>query len=537
MADPITVFPIQAQKASEQSPVATMYPSDSILLLVSGANKRMLLSAFKTLLAYQPFNGNLSTLAGATPSAAGLNLLSAVSPDVNSYPQITLLGSVAYKTAEQLMTDLRVNGGGVDRTTAQALAGKIYNGLGIGVGTAVSDVTTPVDINAPSDPYLLKMLKVGFTGGEFVFEFTKTTRVRFPPRGLLATVTKQVSETPDDTKASASSLNLNSTEGALIEVTGGVAVNDITLSEGSEKVVRFSGILQIAHNVSLVTLTRDTMTTAAGDVAYFRGLAGGVVLMTDYTKADGTRVFVGDVYLPDGAGHTLRLKSEAMASNSQLSIVNPNSKTLTMLGDFSIAASGFYTTGAGAIVLNADADSEVDLPTSGLLTREVGNYSATNQTPTAATRTYVSGSAITIPASKMKQGTKLSWKFNMLKSAAGTATSTIEVCVGTNGTTADVAVLSFTKPAGTAAADEGFVIVEAVVKAIDAGTSVMLGEMVVMHNLAATGHMTIPVACVHAASGGTDDFSIAGLKVGLCITTGASDAITINQVAAQAFNI
>ena len=161
----------------------------------------------------------------------------------------------------------------------------------------------------------------------------------------------------------------------------------------------------------------------------------------------------------------------------------------------------------------------------------VENYSTATQTPVAATRTYIDGSALAVPLDGLVAGAKLRWSFNMTKTAAGSAASTIDVCFGVAGTTADTAQLSFTKPGGSAAIDEGFVVIEAVVKSVSA-TGVVVGEFVMVHNLASTGHMTIPAACVNVTSSGFDN-TTSGLIAGVCITTGASDAITISQVTAQ----
>ncbi len=161
----------------------------------------------------------------------------------------------------------------------------------------------------------------------------------------------------------------------------------------------------------------------------------------------------------------------------------------------------------------------------------VTNYSSTDQLPVAATRTYIAGSALAIPLDGLVAGATLRWSFNMTKTAAGSATSTFDICFGTAGTTADTAQVSFTKPVGTAAIDEGYVVIEAVVKSVSS-TGVVLGEFVLLHNLAATGHATIPTVVVHAVSSGFDN-TTSGLIAGVCITTGASDAITISQVASQ----
>jgi len=161
----------------------------------------------------------------------------------------------------------------------------------------------------------------------------------------------------------------------------------------------------------------------------------------------------------------------------------------------------------------------------------VKNASAVAQAITAETRTYLAGSALKVPRGGLKVGDTFRWVFSMTKTAAGTATSTIDIAVGTAGTTADTARVSFTKPAGTAAADEARVVVEAVVRSVSA-TGVVVGIMNLTHNLSATGHAQIPSVNVVTVSSGFDNDD-EELYFGLCLTTGASDAITVNVVAAE----
>jgi hypothetical protein len=160
--------------------------------------------------------------------------------------------------------------------------------------------------------------------------------------------------------------------------------------------------------------------------------------------------------------------------------------------------------------------------------------STTSQAPAATVRTYIAGTALPVPKVKLQIGTRLRWKFSMTKTGAGSAASTIDVAVGTAGTTADAARLSFTKPAGTAAVDEGTVVIDVVIRSIGA-SGVAVGQMTVTHNLAATGHMVIPCADVNVVSAGFD-MTVADLIVGLCITTGASDAITIQLACGEIVN-
>jgi hypothetical protein len=165
----------------------------------------------------------------------------------------------------------------------------------------------------------------------------------------------------------------------------------------------------------------------------------------------------------------------------------------------------------------------------------VKNYSTAAQSPAAATRTYITGTALAIPANKLQVGSCFRWRFNMTKTGAGTATSTFDICVGTAGTTADTARVSFTKPAGTGVIDEAWVDIYAVVRSIGA-SGVMVGEFVMVHNLSATGHAVIPAVVVNTVSAGFD-MTTANLIVGVCITSGASDAITIQIVQSEAWNV
>ncbi len=162
------------------------------------------------------------------------------------------------------------------------------------------------------------------------------------------------------------------------------------------------------------------------------------------------------------------------------------------------------------------------------------NSWGTAQTPAAATRTYITGSNLTFTANQIAVGTAFRWRFNMTKTAAGTATSTFDVCFGTAGTTADTARVSFTKPAGTADVDEGWVTIECVVKTHSA-SGVVSGEFIMVHNLAATGHAQIPCVVVNTQSSAFA--TTTPTNIGVCITSGASDDITINQVTAEALGL
>lgn len=193
---------------------------------------------------------------------------------------------------------------------------------------------------------------------------------------------------------------------------------------------------------------------------------------------------------------------------------------------------GFILRGDGSFVYGIDL---ANVFSAGGVGAFVNNSATAGQAPTAATRTYITGTALAIPAIGLQVGSVMRWHFDMTKTAAGTATSTFDIAFGTAGTTADTAQVSFTKPAGTAAIDEAWVDIEAVVKTIG-GSGVVIGEFRLIHNLSATGHAQIPCVAVSTTSSTFTLSASAVTFVGICITTGASDAITINQVSAEIIN-
>src|SRR5207247_2275676 len=152
------------------------------------------------------------------------------------------------------------------------------------------------------------------------------------------------------------------------------------------------------------------------------------------------------------------------------------------------------------------------------------------------TRTYITGSSLKVPTGKLQIGTCFRWGFNMTKTAAGTATSTIDIAVGTAGTTADTARVSFTKPAGTAVVDEAWCEVVAISRGPLSASGIFTGEFFMVHNLQITGHAVIPCVVVNTISAAFD-VTVANLIVGLCLTSGTADAITIQQVTAEAWNL
>ncbi|WP_431014682.1 hypothetical protein [Bradyrhizobium pachyrhizi] len=110
--------------------------------------------------------------------------------------------------------------------------------------------------------------------------------------------------------ASAATTNLEAATGDLVDVTGTTNINFVTLGEGHERTVRFTGVLTMTHSASLLLPGAANITTAAGDFAVFRGYASGVVRCVGYTKANGQPLLVA-------------AKSDQIAASSAAAAVVP----------------------------------------------------------------------------------------------------------------------------------------------------------------------------------------------------------------------
>lgn len=164
------------------------------------------------------------------------------------------------------------------------------------------------------------------------------------------------------------------------------------------------------------------------------------------------------------------------------------------------------------------------------------NFSTASQAPAAATRTYITGSQVAIPTRKLQIGTLIRWTFDITKTAAGVAASTYDICFGTAGTTADTARVSFTKPAGTAAVDTARVTIVAIVRGPLSASGVVVANFQLVKNAAeAAGHCTTPSVNLTTVSGAFDVTT--PTFVGVCVTSGAADALTIQLAMTEVFNL
>lgn len=163
------------------------------------------------------------------------------------------------------------------------------------------------------------------------------------------------------------------------------------------------------------------------------------------------------------------------------------------------------------------------------------NVSTAAQSPSAGATTYLTNSSIAVPAAGLRAGTAFVWDIAFSKTAAGTATRSLLIKVGTAGTTADATIVTLTSGTPTAAADQGYMRVQFTIRTTGAAAT-SHGAYSAIHQSSTTGLFPNETE-VKFAAGSTFDSTTANLIVGLAITAGASEALTFEQIQVQAFKL
>ncbi len=163
------------------------------------------------------------------------------------------------------------------------------------------------------------------------------------------------------------------------------------------------------------------------------------------------------------------------------------------------------------------------------------NYAAGAQALTAATEAVITGSQIVLPQGGLQVGTRIRWRLNMTKTAAGTGTTAILIKTNTTttlatGTTGGAATLTtFTGDTETAAADTAQWEIVLVIKTVNASTGTAEATLTAHNALAATGFFSVGVR-VQAKAITAQNTSATVLSIGLAVTTGAADVVPVNYV-------
>jgi hypothetical protein len=167
------------------------------------------------------------------------------------------------------------------------------------------------------------------------------------------------------------------------------------------------------------------------------------------------------------------------------------------------------------------------------LTRaESVNASTSSQTITTAD-TYIAGSSCVVGAGKWAAGGQYKCRFDILKTAAGTATWQMNIRAGTAGTTADTAIAGGSYYTQTAAADQMIVDINLNIRSIGASAT-CAGNLILYHTAANnTGYgqvnMVLPVQIGQVATFN----STTATTIGVSFNGGAAHSGTVTAVQAS----
>jgi hypothetical protein len=161
---------------------------------------------------------------------------------------------------------------------------------------------------------------------------------------------------------------------------------------------------------------------------------------------------------------------------------------------------------------------------SGTLCVNLNNASTSTVSAGYAAETYLAGSAIVIPAGGWTAKTTYKCIFDMVKTAAGTGAFTVNVKMGTLGTTSDASILTLAFAAGTAVADTGRFEVVVVFRTVGSGTSAVIqGFVSCSHALASTGLITTGASGFGLINGTSSGFaSTTQTTIGISVNGGTS---------------
>jgi hypothetical protein len=205
-------------------------------------------------------------------------------------------------------------------------------------------------------------------------------------------------------------------------------------------------------------------------------------------------------------------------------------------------ATGFLAGDVGKIAYQSDLGQYWRLtattPTWALVDKG-GQYNASVASVSAgyAADTYLAGSSVLADAGAWKAKAIYHCIFDMVKTAAGVAAFTVNVRMGTLGTTGDASVLSLAFAVGTAVADTGLFALDLVFRTVGSGTTaVVQGLLSCWHHLAATGLITTGASGFGLIIGTSAGFaSTTQTILGLSVNGGAAFSGTNTLVAADIF--
>lgn len=157
------------------------------------------------------------------------------------------------------------------------------------------------------------------------------------------------------------------------------------------------------------------------------------------------------------------------------------------------------------------------------------------QGPGFAADSYLAGSAIALPVSRLKPGTRYSLMFDVNKTAAGIAAPVLTLRLGPNGGLGDSALGQMAFPAQSLAADDGRITLEATFRSVG-GSAVLQAVAALTHGASVSG-LSTGVSPVRRVTSATFDSTPATAVLGISLNAGSLAAWTVTLVQAQLENL
>lgn len=244
------------------------------------------------------------------------------------------------------------------------------------------------------------------------------------------------------------------------------------------------------------------------------------------------------IYNPGGTNSALvssiHLFNTSASASQTVNLYASGTTAAHQIATVSIPSGGFatYEDGSGWKIFNS---SGLQITGGILYIGSLGTESTAVQTGlTASSANLVTGSLFQLTTGYLNIGTKFRWNLTVIKTtAAGVATWTLAIKYGTNGTTADAAIATYTSGTNSALADRAFYVVDCVVTGLGSGTTATATSMV--HGTNQATDITGLGSLGGAAPGSTAGFNSTATNpfFHLDITPGASAVMTCVCMAEQ----
>lgn len=219
---------------------------------------------------------------------SGINDVSATFDEWKAGPTPTFVSATQFTLVGDQTNTFTVG----RRIKATVTAGTVYGTITVSAFAVLTTVTVVID-SGNLDSGLSAISYGLLSAANSSIPSVKLVAGAWTLQNTLTMSGAAINEAARATVASAATTNLDTAAANYVQITGTTGITAITLSDGRERTVEFSGILTITNGASLILPTAANITTVAGDTAIIRGEAAGVVRVISYFRATGSPVLDG----------------------------------------------------------------------------------------------------------------------------------------------------------------------------------------------------------------------------------------------------